>query len=159
MLPNYGYYLDSSQARKAIEREKQLSIKGVCPVLSVPFTENGEVDYFNILPPTFFSPSAAQNDFHLESILRSVRIPVVIQHLPQGGVEAGADGLQPGCAVTDLYLWAERALVSGDPIEFEKRLMHFIPTIGKWIENLELLIACEKDILFQLKKYEKVGII
>ncbi len=164
------------------------------------------VDYINILPPTFFSPSPAQIDHHLESILKAVKIPVVIQHLPQaggmgdvlglihladrysnlaivkceanpptesikqitlqtngrvrtligwGGIywkegqEAGADGLQPGCGVTDLYLWAERALVSGDLLEFESRLDRFIPTIAKWITNLELLIACEKEILFQ----------
>ena len=262
-----------------------LSIKGVCPVLAVPFTRDGEVDYesfqslsrwliglgtkstlffgvaseniklsdperyrlleillserqgsslqviasvadhsaemavkrakdyeamgvdhLNILPPTFFSPSPMQIDHHLESILKSVKIPVVIQHLPQGGgaadvsglvnladrysnlaivkceanppmesiekiaaltngrvrsligwggiywkegVAAGADGLQPGCGLTDLYLWAERALLSGEQAEFEKRLARFIPTIAKWLENLELLIACEKDILFQ----------
>ncbi len=164
------------------------------------------VDYLNILPPSFFSPSAAQIDHHLESILRAVKIPVVIQHLPQAGgigdvsglihladrysnlamvkceanpptesirkiasqtrgrvrtligwggifwkegVAAGADGLQPGCGVTDLYLWAERALIAGDEREFERRLDRFIPTIATWILNLELLIACEKEILFQ----------
>ena len=28
------------------------------------------VDYINILPPTFFGPTAMQIDFHLESILK-----------------------------------------------------------------------------------------
>ena len=162
------------------------------------------VDYINILPPTFFGPSAAQIDFHLESILKSVKIPVVIQHLPQAGgmadvtglinlaskyenlkiikceanpptesiktvnsltngrvrtligwggifwkegVAAGADGLQPGCGLTDLYLWAERALLAGDLKEFESRLDRFIPQVARWISNLELLIAAEKDVL------------
>lgn len=164
------------------------------------------VDYINILPPSFLSPSAAQIDHHLESILQAVNIPVVIQHLPQAGgmsdvsglvnlanryenlaivkceanpptesiktvgaltngrvrtligwggifwkegVEAGTDGLQPGCGVTDLYLWAQEVLTAGDHQEFENRLNRFIPTIAKWIGNLELLIAAEKDILFQ----------
>jgi len=162
------------------------------------------VDYINILPPTFFGPTAAQIDFHLESILKSVKIPVVIQHLPQAGgmadvtglinlaskyenlqiikceanpptesiktvnsltngrvrtligwggifwkegVAAGADGLQPGCGLTDLYLWAERALLAGDHKEFESRLDRFIPQVARWISNLELLIAAEKDVL------------
>lgn len=164
------------------------------------------VDYINILPPTFFSPSAAQIDFHLESILKSVKVPVVIQHLPQAGgmadvsglinlanrydnlriikceanpptesiktvtaltngrvrtligwggifwkegVAAGTDGLQPGCGLTDLYLWAERALLAGDQQEFESRLNRFIPHVAKWISNLELLIAAEKDLLYR----------
>ncbi|CAN2217594.1 DapA Dihydrodipicolinate synthase/N-acetylneuraminate lyase [Candidatus Nanopelagicaceae bacterium] len=164
------------------------------------------VDYINILPPTFFSPSAAQIDFHLESILKSVKLPVVIQHLPQAGgmadvtglihlankyenlkiikceanpptesiktvtsltdgrvrtligwggifwkegVAAGADGLQPGCGLTDLYLWAERALLEGNQQEFESRLNRFIPRVAKWISNLELLIAAEKDVLYR----------
>ena len=51
------------------------------------------VDYINILPPTFFAPTAAQIDFHLESILKSVKIPVVIQHLPQAGGMADVSGL------------------------------------------------------------------
>ena len=164
------------------------------------------VDYINILPPTFFAPTAAQIDFHLESILKSVKIPVVIQHLPQAGgmadvsglvnlankyenlqiikceanpptesiktvnsltngrvrtligwggifwkegVAAGADGLQPGCGLTDLYLWAERALLAGDHKEFDSRLDRFIPHIARWISNLDLLIAAEKDVLFK----------
>lgn len=164
------------------------------------------VDYINILPPTFFAPTASQIDFHLESILKSVKIPVVIQHLPQAGgmadvsglvnlankyenlqiikceanppsesiktvnsltngrvrtligwggifwkegVTAGADGLQPGCGLTDLYLWAERALLSGDHKEFDSRLDRFIPHIARWISNLDLLIAAEKDVLFK----------
>jgi dihydrodipicolinate synthase/N-acetylneuraminate lyase len=164
------------------------------------------VDYINILPPTFFSPSADQINHHLESILSAVKLPVVIQHLPQAGgmadvsglvelaqrfenlaivkceanpptesiktvtsltngrvrtligwggifwkdgIEAGTDGLQPGCGVTDLYLWAQESLSAGDQNEFERRINQFIPTIAKWIGNLELLIAAEKDILFQ----------
>jgi 4-hydroxy-tetrahydrodipicolinate synthase len=162
------------------------------------------VDYINILPPTFFSPTASQIDFHLEAILKSVKLPVVIQHLPQAGgmadvsglinlankypnlqiikceanpptesiktvtaltqgrvrtligwggifwkegVAAGTDGLQPGCSLTDLYLWAERALLAGDHKEFESRLGRFIPHIARWISNLDLLIAAEKDVL------------
>jgi 4-hydroxy-tetrahydrodipicolinate synthase len=164
------------------------------------------VDYINILPPTFFAPTAAQIDFHLESILKSVKIPVVIQHLPQAGgmadvsglinlaskyqnlqiikceanpptesiktvtalthgrvrtligwggifwkegVAAGTDGLQPGCSLTDLYLWAERALLAGDLQEFDARLNRFIPQIARWITSLDLLIAAEKDLLYK----------
>ncbi len=168
--------------------------------------ESMGVDYINILPPTFFSPSAEQITAHLSAILTAVKIPVVIQHLPQAGgmsdvsglvqlaerhknlsiikceanpptesikkvdelthgsvrtligwggifwkdgVAAGADGLQPGCGLTDLYLWAEQALNSGDLQEFDRRLDCFIPTIAKWIANLETLIAAEKEVLFQ----------
>ena len=260
-------------------------ISGVCPVLSVPFTETGEVDYesfeslvkwiisldaksvlffgvasenikltdperyklleilletrkgsglkviasvadhaselavkrardyealgadlINILPPSFFNPSAEQIRYHLSQILGAVKIPVVIQHLPQGGgmadvadlltladefsnlkivkcesnppedsikrvqeitkgkVEtligwggifwdsgdlAGAKGIQPGCSLTDLYKWSEEALVLGDRAEFTRRLNSFIPWVTSWIENLELLIAVEKHILFR----------
>jgi dihydrodipicolinate synthase/N-acetylneuraminate lyase len=163
-------------------------------------------DLINILPPSFFSPSAEQIRFHLSEILAAVKIPVVIQHLPQGGgmadvgelltladefpnlkivkcesnppgdsikqvreitndrVEtligwggifwesgdaAGAKGIQPGCGVSDLYKWAERALVSGDRKEFIRRLDTFIPWITSWISDLELLIAVEKQILFR----------
>lgn len=260
-------------------------ISGVCPVLSVPFTETGEVDYesfkslvkwiisldtkavlffgvasenikltdperyklleilletrkgsglkviasvadhaselavkrardyeamgadlINILPPSFFNPSAEQIRFHLAQILAAVKIPVVIQHLPQGGGMAdvaelltlaaefpnlkivkcesnppadsikrvneitngkvqtligwggifwdsgdlaGAKGIQPGCGVTDLYKWSEEALILGDRSEFTRRLNSFIPWITNWIDNLELLIAVEKHILFR----------
>jgi dihydrodipicolinate synthase/N-acetylneuraminate lyase len=65
------------------------------------------------------------------------------------GVAAGADGLQPGCGLTDLYLWAERALLEGNQEEFESRLNRFIPHVAKWISNLELLIAAEKDVLYR----------
>jgi len=43
------------------------------------------VDLINILPPSFFNPSADQIRFHLAQILGAVKIPVVIQHLPQAG--------------------------------------------------------------------------
>ena len=68
-------------------------------------------------------------------------------NLLERGVAAGADGLQPGCGLTDLYLWAERALLAGDLKEFESRLDRFIPQVARWISNLELLIAAEKDVL------------
>jgi len=42
-------------------------------------------DLINILPPSFFNPSAEQIRFHLAQILGAVKIPVVIQHLPQAG--------------------------------------------------------------------------
>ncbi|MCX6445057.1 MAG: hypothetical protein NTY85_05955, partial [Actinobacteria bacterium] len=51
--------------------------------------------------------------------------------------------------LTDLYLWAERALLAGDQQEFESRLNRFIPHVAKWISNLELLIAAEKDVLYK----------
>jgi 4-hydroxy-tetrahydrodipicolinate synthase len=65
------------------------------------------------------------------------------------GVAAGADGLQPGCSLTDLYLWAERALLAGDQTEFESRLSRFIPQVARWITSLDMLIAAEKDVLYQ----------
>ena len=164
------------------------------------------VDLINILPPSFFNPSAEQIRFHLAQVLGAVKIPVVIQHLPQAGGMAdvadlltladefpnlkivkcesnppadsikrvneitkgkvqtligwggifwdtgdlaGAKGIQPGCSLTDLYKWAEAALVSGDRTEFARRLNTFIPWITSWIENLEQLIAVEKHILFR----------
>lgn len=136
--------------------------------------------------------------------MRAVKIPVIIQHLPQGGgVEdisslvglsnefenlemikceanppdlsikmvtelsngrvrsligwggihwasgsrAGAVGIQPGCGLTDLYLWAQDALDSGEIAEFEHRLDQFIPTISEWISTVEGLIAAEKYVL------------
>jgi 4-hydroxy-tetrahydrodipicolinate synthase len=42
-------------------------------------------DLINILPPSFFNPSAEQIRYHLAQILGAVKIPVVIQHLPQAG--------------------------------------------------------------------------
>jgi len=62
---------------------------------------------------------------------------------------AGAKGIQPGCSLTDLYKWAEEALVSGERTEFVRRLNSFIPWITSWIDNLEQLIAVEKHILFR----------
>jgi len=163
-------------------------------------------DLINILPPSFFNPSAEQIHYHLAQILGAVKIPVVIQHLPQaggmadvadlltladefpnlkivkcetsppadsikrvaqitngkvqtligwGGIfwdsgdAAGAKGIQPGCGVSDLYKWTEAALVSGDRAEFLRRLNTFIPWVASWIDNLELLIAVEKHILFR----------
>ncbi|HUW87456.1 MAG TPA: dihydrodipicolinate synthase family protein [Candidatus Paceibacterota bacterium] len=161
-------------------------------------------DFINILPPSFFAPSAEQILEHLRGILSAVKIPVIIQHLPQAGgmedvavlaqlageyenlamikceanppsasiervkslthdsvgtligwggifwaqgVQAGALGVQPGCALTDAYIWAEDALDAGDFTEFERRLNTFIPWIARWISNLEQLIAVEKSIL------------
>jgi 4-hydroxy-tetrahydrodipicolinate synthase len=162
------------------------------------------VDFINILPPTFFSPTAAQIKIHISKILGAVHIPAVIQHLPQAGgmqdvaelltlvdqypnlqiikceanppsesilrvreitkdrvktligwggifweegAAAGAQGIQPGCALTDLYLWAEKSLLAGDHNEFAKRLQKFLPLVSTWIQDLELLIAAEKRIL------------
>lgn len=162
------------------------------------------VDLINILPPSFFAPSAEQIKFHISAILDSVTIPVIVQHLPQSGglsevtdlltlakdhsnfamvkceanppidsiksvfketngrvksligwggiswyegAQAGAVGIQPGCGVTDLYLWAEQALNQGNLVEFKSRLEKFIPIIAGWLSNLELLIAAEKRIL------------
>lgn len=161
-------------------------------------------DFINILPPSFFAPSAEQILEHLRGILAAVEIPVIIQHLPQAGgmedvailaqladeyenlamikceanppsasiervkslthgsigtligwggifwaegVQAGAVGVQPGCALTDAYVWAQGALDVGDFTEFERRLNTFIPWIGRWISNVEQLIAVEKSIL------------
>jgi 2-keto-3-deoxy-L-arabinonate dehydratase len=161
-------------------------------------------DFINILPPSFFSPTAEQILEHLRGILAAVEIPVIIQHLPQAGgmedvailaqlgveyenlamikceanppaesiervkslthgsvgtligwggifwsqgVQAGALGVQPGCALTDAYVWAQHALDVGDFTEFEMRLNTFIPWIARWITNVEQLIAVEKSIL------------
>ncbi len=166
--------------------------------------ESMGVDFINILPPSFFAPSAGQILEHLRGILSAVKIPVIIQHLPQAGgmedvavlvqlaseyetlamikceanppsasiervkslthdsvgtligwggifwnegVQAGALGVQPGCALTDAYMWAQHALDVGDLVEFKKRLDTFIPWIARWISNLEQLIAIEKSIL------------
>ena len=65
------------------------------------------------------------------------------------GVDAGADGLQPGSAMTDLYLWAQRSLDDGNRAEFEDRISRFIPKVANWISNLEQLIAAEKTILMR----------
>lgn len=164
------------------------------------------VDFINILPPTFFNPTAHQVREHISRILEAVHLPVVVQHLPQAGgmsdvgelmplaekysnfqivkceanppsesirrvaamsngrvktligwggifwregYEAGAQGIQPGCGITDLYHWAERALLKGDISEFEKRLDRFIPSVTYLIENLDRLIQAEKHILFR----------
>ena len=163
-------------------------------------------DYINILPPTFFNPTAAQINHHISSILASVKLPVIVQHLPQGGgvndvgdlvtlsgqfdnlrmikceanppaesikrvhqlsnnkvqtligwggihwatgAEAGAKGIQPGCSLTDLYLWAEQSLLEQNPVEFEQRLGRFIPIISEWINTIEELVAAEKFVLAQ----------
>jgi 4-hydroxy-tetrahydrodipicolinate synthase len=165
-------------------------------------------DYLNILPPTYFAPSVEQVLFHISEILESVKVPVIVQHLPQAGgledpsqivalshryknlamikceaippdltiakvkdlsndriktlvgwgglsweagVRLGAVGVQPGCSLTDLYLWAERALKEGDVPEFQRRLNLFLPTIEKWLKNIELLIAAEKRVLMERK--------
>ena len=42
-------------------------------------------DLINILPPSFLAPSKEQILEHLRGILSAVTIPVIIQHLPQGG--------------------------------------------------------------------------
>jgi 4-hydroxy-tetrahydrodipicolinate synthase len=47
--------------------------------------ESMGTDYINILPPTFFNPTPAQITHHISSILASVKLPVIVQHLPQGG--------------------------------------------------------------------------
>ena len=161
-------------------------------------------DFINILPPSFLAPSAEQILEHLRGILASVQIPVIIQHLPQAGgmegigvlaqlavefdnlamikcesnpplasiqevkslthdsvgtligwggifwkegVQAGALGVQPGCALTDAYIWAQSALDVGDYVEFERRVVTFIPWVARWISNVEQLVAIEKSIL------------
>ena len=43
------------------------------------------VDFINVLPPTFFNPTTAQINHHISAILSSVKLPVIVQHLPQGG--------------------------------------------------------------------------
>lgn len=166
--------------------------------------QNMGVDFINILPPTFFNPTAKQINHHIATILANVRIPVIVQHLPQGGgvedvaelvslsktfehlkmikceanppeqsikrvhqlsnnkvetligwggihwaagARAGARGIQPGCSLTDLYLWAEESLLSGDQGEFENRLSKFLPIIAEWINTVEELVAAEKYVL------------
>jgi 4-hydroxy-tetrahydrodipicolinate synthase len=166
--------------------------------------ESMGVDFINILPPTFFNPSISQINHHISQILSVVELPVIVQHLPQGGgledvgqlvsmrenyrnltmikceanppdksikqvtdlsfgevetligwggihwlsgTKAGAKGIQPGCSLTDLYLWAEKALIEQNYSEFEKRLSKFIPTIAEWIVTVEDLVAIEKYVL------------
>lgn len=168
--------------------------------------ENMGADYINILPPTFFNPTSAQINHHISSILESVKLPVIVQHLPQGGgvndvgdlvtlsgqfdnlkmikceanppaesinrvhqlsnnkvetligwggihwasgAAAGAKGIQPGCSLTDLYLWAEQALLDNNLVEFEQRLESFLPIISEWISSVEELVAAEKFVLAQ----------
>ena len=163
-------------------------------------------DAINILPPSFLSPSKEQVLAHIERVLQSVSIPVIIQHLPQAGgleivdellhlhdsfphfvtikceatpptetvariaaqsvrqvstlvgwggtswaegIAAGASGVQPGCSLADLYLWAQAALDGGDNVEFVERLSHFIPWVREWIETVETLIAVEKYVLVE----------
>ena len=163
-------------------------------------------DAINILPPSFLSPTKEQVLAHIERVLQSVSIPVIIQHLPQagglgivdellplhdsfphfvtikcesnpptesvariaaqsagevstlvgwGGVSwaagaaAGASGVQPGCSLADLYLWAQAALDGSDNAEFIQRLSHFIPWVQEWIETVETLIAVEKYVLVE----------
>ncbi|MEY3128054.1 MAG: hypothetical protein RIS06_610, partial [Actinomycetota bacterium] len=65
----------------------------------------------------------------------------------KSGAQAGAKGIQPGCSLTDLYLWAEQALLSNDLSEFESRLGKFLPTITEWIATVEELVAAEKYVL------------
>ena len=40
-------------------------------------------------------------------------------------------------------------MLAGDHKEFDLRLDRFIPHIARWISNLDLLIAAEKDVLFK----------
>ena len=165
-------------------------------------------DYINILPPTYFSPSLDQVLFHVSEILDSVRLPVIVQHLPQAGgledvkpivqlrlrhpnlemikceaippfatiqavrdlsgdqiqtlvgwggmfweegINLGAVGVQPGCSLTDLYMWANTALVEENSKEFHRRLTKFLPFIERCLSNIELLIATEKRILKERK--------
>jgi len=65
------------------------------------------------------------------------------------GARAGSIGVQPGCSLTDLYVWAGEALKRGDYPEFESRLEKFLPIVRNWISNIELLIAAEKRMLMQ----------
>ena len=161
-------------------------------------------DVINILPPSFLSPTKEQVLAHVERVLHSVSIPVIIQHLPQAGglevvdellplhdsfphfatikceanpptesvariaaqsaggistlvgwggiswaegIAAGASGVQPGCSLADLYLWAQAALDGSDHVEFIQRLSHFIPWVREWIGTVENLIAVEKYVL------------
>ena len=161
-------------------------------------------DFINILPPTFFNPTTAQINHHISAILASIKVPVIVQHLPQGGgvndvgdlvgmsnnfdnlkmikceanppdesikrvatlsankvetligwggihwfsgAKAGAKGIQPGCSLTDLYLWAEKSLLTEDYSEFQNRLSKFLPTISEWIVTVEDLVAAEKYVL------------
>jgi len=166
--------------------------------------ESMGVDYINILPPTFFNPTTAQINHHISSILTSIKLPVIVQHLPQGGgvndvgdlitlskkydnlkmvkceanpptdsikrvhqlsnnkvetligwggihwvsgTAAGAKGIQPGCSLTDLYLWAEQSLLDQNLPEFDQRLEKFLPVISEWINTVEELVAAEKFVL------------
>jgi 2-keto-3-deoxy-L-arabinonate dehydratase len=163
-------------------------------------------DAINVLPPSFLSPTKDQVLAHIERVLQSVSVPVVVQHLPQAGgledvesllplheayphfatikceanppmesvariaaksggrvstlvgwggvswvdgVNAGAIGVQPGCSLTDLYLWAQAALDGNDRPEFARRVARFSTWIREWIGTVENLIAVEKQVLVQ----------
>ena len=163
-------------------------------------------DMINVLPPSFLSPTKDQVVAHIERVLQSVSLPVIVQHLPQAGgledaeillplhdryphfatikceanppmesvarivaisagrvstlvgwggiswvdgVSAGALGVQPGCSLTDLYLWAQAALDSDDRNEFAHRVAQFITWVRGWIGTVENLIAVEKYVLAQ----------
>lgn len=163
-------------------------------------------DMINVLPPSFLSPTKEQILTHIERVLQSVSVPVIVQHLPQtgglvdaetllplhdayphfatikceanppmksvasivaksagnvsalvgwggvnwvGGLNAGATGVQPGCSLTDLYLWAQAALDRGDKTEFARRVGRFITWVREWMGTVENLIAVEKHVLAQ----------
>jgi glyoxylate carboligase len=58
------------------------------------------------------------------------------------GIVAGASGIQPGCGLTDLYLWANKALLDGDLSEFGFRLnasSNLITVVTQLVQSLRQL--------------------
>jgi 2-keto-3-deoxy-L-arabinonate dehydratase len=52
-------------------------------------------DAINVLPPSFLSPTKDQVLAHIERVLQSVSVPVVVQHLPQAGGLEDVESLLP----------------------------------------------------------------
>jgi 2-keto-3-deoxy-L-arabinonate dehydratase len=52
-------------------------------------------DVINVLPPSFLSPTREQVLAHIERILQSVSVPVIVQHLPQSGGPEDVESLLP----------------------------------------------------------------
>lgn len=64
-------------------------------------------------------------------------------------IDAGAVGVQPGCALTEVYLRAQAALDRGDRTEFAAQFAPLRAPLQTWLRHVEVLIAVEKHILMR----------
>lgn len=64
-------------------------------------------------------------------------------------IDAGAVGVQPGCALTELYLHAQAALDRGDRKAFAAQFAPLRAPLQLWLRHVEVLIAVEKYILMR----------